>query len=107
MGRTPWNFQSDLRISHEFHLKNSKNNFMISADVINITNLLSKSWGVQYFSPNTFNSTSSVGLTPALFPSQQNPGNWPVFTFNDPGKPYSIDYFNSRAQMQLGIRYSF
>ncbi|SFC66314.1 outer membrane insertion C-terminal signal, partial [Parapedobacter composti] len=31
----------------------------------------------------------------------------PVFTFSDPGRPYSIDYFNSRAQVQLGVRYTF
>jgi hypothetical protein len=30
-----------------------------------------------------------------------------VYTFKDPGKSYSIDYFGSRAQMQLGARYTF
>jgi hypothetical protein len=76
-------------------------------DVMNVTNLISKTWGVQYFSPNTFNSTSSVGLTPSLFPPQQNADNYPAFTFNNPGQSYSIDYFGSRAQIQLGLRYSF
>lgn len=79
----------------------------LSLDIMNVTNLLSSNWGRAYFSPNTFNSTASVGLTPTLFPPKQNAGNYPVYTFGDPGKPYAIDYFNSRAQGQLGLRYTF
>lgn len=106
--RTPWNVQADLHIAHDIPVVKEKGHFLtITADITNLTNLISKKWGIQYFSPNTFNSTSSVGLTPTLFPPQQNEGNYPVFTFNNPGKAYSIDYFNSRAQMQLGLRYTF
>lgn len=104
-GRTPWNIQADLHFAQEYHF--SKTQFItFTADVINITNLLNSNWGKVYFSPNTFNSTASVGLTPA-FPAKQNPDNYPVYTFENPGKPYSIDLFNSRAQVQLGMRYSF
>lgn len=106
-GRTPWNVQADLRLAHDLPVNKKGHLLTISADIVNLTNLLYREWGVQYFSPNTFNSTSSVGLTPTLFPPQQNAGNWPVFTFDDPGRPYSIDYFNSRAQVQLGLRYTF
>lgn len=106
-GRTPWNVQADLRLAHDLPVTRSGQFLTLSADIVNLTNLLHRKWGVQYFSPNTFNSTSSVGLTPALFPPQQNAGNWPVFTFSDPGRPYSIDYFNSRAQVQIGVRYTF
>jgi len=105
--RTPWNVQADLRLAHELPVNGKGHILTLSADVMNLTNLLYRKWGVQYFSPNTFNSTSSVGLTPTLFPPQQNEGNWPVFEFRNPGTPYSIDYFNSRAQVQLGLRYSF
>lgn len=107
-GRTPWNVQTDLHIAQDFYLgKYASSNFItLTIDVINVANLLNGEWGRVYFSPNTFNSTSSVGLTPA-FPAKQNPGNYPVFTFSDPGNPYSIDFFNSRAQMQVGLRYSF
>ena len=69
-------------------------------------NLVNSNWGKVYFSPNTFNSTASTGLTP-VFPAAQNPGAYPVYTFQNPGKPYSVDFFNSRAQVQLGLRYSF
>ncbi|MEI3802655.1 MULTISPECIES: TonB-dependent receptor [unclassified Chitinophaga] len=107
-GRTPWNFQADLHLGHDLYLDKGKRRYItITADVMNLTNLLYKKWGIQYFSPNTFNSTSSVGLTPVLFPTQQNPGNYPVFTFDEPGQSYSIDYFGSRAQLQLGMRYTF
>ena len=107
-GRTPWNIQADLHLSHDlFVTKNNKQFITLTADVMNVTNLINKKWGIQYFSPNTFNSTSSVGLTPTLFPPQQNAGGYPVYTFNDPGTPYSIDYYGSRTQMQLGVRYTF
>jgi hypothetical protein len=107
-GRTPWNLQTDLHLAQEYHFKRNVNsNFItISIDIINVANLINANWGMVYFSPNTFNSTASTGLTPA-FPARQNPGNYPVYRFNNPGQPYSIDYFNSRAQMQLGVRYSF
>jgi hypothetical protein len=107
-GRTPWNVQADLHISHDIFLNKSKSKYItVVFDVMNLTNLISKNWGIQYFSPNTFNSTSSVGLTPTLFPPMQNSGNYPVYTFKNPGQPYSIDYFGSRAQLQLGVRYTF
>lgn len=107
-GRTPWNVQADLHLSHELFVNKLKSqSISLTADITNLTNLISKKWGVQYFSPNTFNSTSSVGLTRSLFPPQQNPGNYPVTEFKNPGQPYSIDYFGSRMQMQLGVRYTF
>ncbi len=98
-GRTPWNIQADLHFAQEFHFP-GKNFITLTVDVINLTGQKA------YFSPNTFNSTASVGLTSA-FPARQNPGNYPVYTYDDPGKPYSIDFFSSRAQMQMGLRYSF
>jgi hypothetical protein len=107
-GRTPWNVQADLHLSHDLFVDASKKQFItITADVMNLTNLINKSWGIQYFSPNTFNSTSSVGLTPVLFPPSQNAGEYPLYQFKAPGKPYSIDYYGSRTQVQLGLRYTF
>ena len=104
-GRTPWNIQADLHFAQEYHF--SKDQFItFTVDVVNVTNLLNSNWGKVYFSPNTFNSTASVGLTPA-FPAKQNPGNYPVYTYENPGKPYAVDFFNSRAQVQMGMRYSF
>lgn len=108
MGRTPWNTQADFRFAQEFHFSETPGSHFLTftLDIINLTNLLNSNWGRSYFSPNTFNSTSSVGLTP-VYPGRQNPGNYPVFTFEQPLHVYSTDFFNSRYQLQLGMRYSF
>jgi len=107
-GHTPWNVQADLHLAQDYYFnKGSRGHFItLTVDVINLSNLLVSSWGRAYFSPNTFNSTASTGLTPT-FPALVNPGNYPVYTFQHPGKPYSVDFFNSRAQVQMGLRYSF
>lgn len=104
-GRTPWNTQADFRFSQDFNFKAGKQTHTITLtyDIINLTNLLNKEWGIQYFTPNTFNSTSSVGLTP----TGKVVNNYPTYTFTQPGTPYSKDFFASRHQMQLGLRYSF
>lgn len=104
MGRTPWNTTADFRFVQELHLKNG-HVISLSWDILNLTNLVNKNWGWVYFSPNTFNSTASVGLTPYI--PNRVVGGYPQYTFQDPGKPYSVDFFNSRWQMQAGIRYTF
>lgn len=107
-GRTPWNVRADLHIAHEIITNRNKLQALtISADVINLTNLLSKNWGKQYFTSETFNSTASAGLVPILPFSEQNAGNYPIYTFADPGKPYSVDYFASRARLQVSVKYNF
>ncbi|MHA4807307.1 TonB-dependent receptor [Flavitalea flava] len=111
-GRTPWNVQADLRIVQDLHflLHGRRQTLSFTYDIINLTNLLCSKWGWVYFSPNTFNSTASVGLTQVL-DANQKPllinGGYPAYTFSDPGRPYSVDFFNSRWQMQVGLRYSF
>lgn len=106
-GRTPWNTTADLHFAQEFHFGKNDQTITFTIDIMNFTNLINANWGRVYFSPNTFNSTASVGLTPELFPRKQTMGNYPVFRFTDPGKPWSMDYFSSRAQGQLGLRYAF
>ena len=106
---TPWNTQADFHFGQEIHYskKHPAQFVTVTLDIMNVTNLLDKNWGRVYFVPNTYNGTASVGLTPTLFPGQQTEGSYPVYTFQNPGKPYSVDYLNSRYQMQLGLRYSF
>ena len=107
-GRTPWNTQADFRFTQDFNLKagNRTHTITLTYDIVNLTNLLNKNWGIQYFSPNTFNSTASVGLTSASKPANAAT-DYPKYTWSDPGTPYSKDFFGSRHQMQLGLRYSF
>jgi len=106
---TPWNTQADLHFGQEIHYskKHPAQFVTLTLDIMNLTSLLSSSWGRAYFVPNTYNGTASVGLTPSLFPGRQTEGGYPVYSFKDPGKPYSVDYLNSRYQMQVGLRYSF
>ncbi len=101
-GRTPWNNTADLRLLHEIRLGGS-HTLQLSNDIINVLNLVDKKLGYFYFSPNTFNSTASLGLARATNPATGDP----TFTWTAPPTPYSIDPLASRWQMQLGARYSF
>lgn len=104
-GRTPWNTQADFRFSQDFNFKAGKSmhTLTLTYDIVNVTNLLNKEWGIQYFSPNTFNSMASVGATP----TGKVVNNYPILKLENSGSPYSKDFFGSRHQMQLGLRYSF
>ncbi|HYK76514.1 MAG TPA: carboxypeptidase regulatory-like domain-containing protein [Daejeonella sp.] len=103
-GRTPWNTQLDFRLTHDFQIPAHKNTLTLTFDIVNLTNLLNAKWGRAYFSPNTFNSTASVGLK---LRTAGTGTTYPTYTFTNPGVPYAIDFFNSRYQMQFGLRYSF
>jgi len=108
--RTPWNTSADFRFTQDFKVggEGSKQMLTLTFDIINLTNLLNKDWGHYYYSPNTFNSTSSIGLSKATTPSFANAATvYPTYKFTNPGLPYAVDQFQSRYQMQLGVRYSF
>ena len=106
--RTPWNYQADFRFSQDFRIIENgthKHTLSFTYDIVNLTNLLNKDWGVQYFSPNTFNSMASVGLTKGTAGTATT---YPTYTFNSANtSSYSKDFFASRFQMQFGLRYSF
>ena len=105
-GRTPWNNQADFHFAQDVGLGVRHKQFLtFTLDIVNVTNLLDKNWGWVFFSPNTYNSTASVGLQPYI-PAQTAQG-YPLYQFQNPGRPYSVDFFDSRYQMQLGVRYSF
>jgi hypothetical protein len=108
--RTPWNYQADFRFSQDFKIVNNgthKHTLSFTYDIVNLTNLLNKDWGVQYFSPNTFNSMASVGLS-SITGGAGSATAYPTYTFNQANTSnYSKDFFASRFQMQFGLRYSF
>ncbi|GAA4312348.1 carboxypeptidase regulatory-like domain-containing protein [Mucilaginibacter gynuensis] len=108
--RTPWNTNADFHFAQDIIFNNeesttAQHTLTINLDIMNFTNLINKNWGKVYFSPNTYNSTSSVGLVPYI-PARSSQG-YPLYQFVDPGKPYSVDPFASRWQMQVGARYTF
>jgi len=106
--RTPWNNQMDLRLMHDIHFKAGArtNTVQLTLDIINFSNLISKTWGVYYFTPNTINSS----VDPGLSISGRTVVNG-VATVNGsyatPSAKYSIDQFSSRWQAQVGVRYIF
>jgi hypothetical protein len=108
--RTPWNYQADFRFAQDFRIVTNgthKHTLSFTYDIVNLTNLLNKKWGVQYFSPNTFNSMASVGLATTTG-GAGSPTAYPTYTFNQANtSKYSKDFFASRYQMQFGLRYSF
>jgi hypothetical protein len=120
--RTPWNNQADVRLMVEAKLGKVEagvtpagHSIQISFDIQNVGNFLNKSWGRQYFVPNTFNSTLGTGLSQVAFADaagnisttySAGTFNRPAFTYSSPAT-YSIDQLASRWQGQLGVRYLF
>jgi hypothetical protein len=107
--RTPWNIQGDFRFSQDFLINSGahKHTLTFTYDIINLTNMLNKDWGIQYFSPNTFNSMASIGLSTTTG-GTGSATTYPTYTFAQKDvTTYSKDFFGSRYQMQLGLRYSF
>ena len=104
--RTPWNHNLDVRIAQDIRLAGEKNPraIQITFDVINFTNLLSSNWGKYYFVPNLNNQN----VYPLAYRSGRAVGQTPNFSF-DPlaTTPYQYDDFQSRWQMQLGMRFTF
>ena len=97
----PWNQQLDMRILQQFVFKNGQR-LQLSFDLINISNWISKTWGRQYFVPNTTNA----GYSLLTFIKVEN--NKPQYRFDNPtAAPYQFDPISSRAQGQLGLKYIF
>jgi len=109
---TPRNNQLDMRLSEDinFKLSGKTRTLTFSFDIINLTNLLNSEWGYYYYSPDTYNSMSSIGLSvsKAGVPvSTTSAGSNPIYKWSDPGTLYAVDQFASRYQMQMGLRYTF
>lgn len=98
---TPWENIVDMRLSQDFtvDVNGSAHNLQLTFDIFNLTNLINKFWGRQYFVSNqAYTILSTVNRT-----SGQFAGKGYNFT---PGNPWTLG-FASRWQGQIGIRYSF
>lgn len=101
--RTPWNQQLDMKVTHTFPLNTSGKSIQISLDVINLSNLISKNWGRQYFVPNLLNGNYQLLALTNISNSTK-----PNLTFNNPlTKPWQVDQLASRMQGQLTVRFNF
>ncbi|MGZ8510920.1 MAG: TonB-dependent receptor [Chitinophagaceae bacterium] len=103
----PWNHVVDLRVLQDFYITmaGKKHTFQVSADVINLLNLLNKDWGYRYsYNFGGFQDQPLLGLASGFNKAD------PQYTFNPASakKVYQAD-FTSRSTwgMQLGIRYIF
>jgi hypothetical protein len=100
--RTPWENHFDVRIMQDLGgmIKNTKNRLQLSVDIINVGNLLKKSWGRSYFVTNNANTIVNYNTT-----QSSDRG----FNFKAPanGLPYTVSSFDSRWQAQVGVRYLF
>lgn len=106
--RAPFTNVVDLKLQQDFNIKVSGRTyqFQLTYDVFNLTNMINRDWGKQYFISNDnyrvlqFDSyASATDLTPR-------------YKFNAPasGKPWNLSdgVFNSaRWTSQLGLRFNF
>ncbi len=101
--RAPWKNRLDLRITQKVI-----NRVSLTLDFINFTNLLNSDWGKQKYVPY-----STVDLLEFKgFENADDPTSKPTFEFDHTRytkteDTYSVDDFNSRWQMLLGLRVDF
>ena len=97
----PFEHRLDLHVAQSFYFdKSSQRRVELTWDVINLTNLLSRSWGMVY-------RTSNWALTPLTVTEIQSVegGYRPVYKFTKSN--YTTDDVLSRWRMQIGIRVVF
>ena len=97
----PFVHRLDLHVAQSFYFsKTSSRRIELSLDVINLSNLISRSWGLVH-------RTSNWALSPVTITElQQVDGGYrPVYQFN--GADYTMDDITSRWHMQLGLRVVF
>ena len=97
----PFVHRLDLHIAQSFYFsKTSSRRVEVSLDVINLSNLISRSWGLVH-------RTSNWALSPVTITELQpvDGGYRPVYKFN--GASYTMDDIASRWHMQLGVRVVF
>jgi hypothetical protein len=83
-----------------YYDKSSDRRVELTLDIMNLTNLLCRSWGMVY-------RTSNWALSPVTVTELEQDGDnyRPVYKFN--GAAYTTDDVLSRWRMQIGIRVVF
>ncbi len=114
--RTPWSNRLDLRLSQGLRLPTGR--LSITADVLNVLNLLNRDWGLLRVAPPVvpiFSFDRRVGC-PGVQCSLQNEvvGRYTGPRTRDPGTdvlvadlPHVISYPDSHWRAQLGLRFDF
>jgi hypothetical protein len=97
----PFVHRLDLHIAQSFYFsKSSSRRVEVSLDVLNLSNLISRSWGMVY-------RTSNWTLSPVTITELQkvDGGYRPVYKFN--GAEYTTNDIASRWHMQIGVKVVF
>ena len=97
----PFVHRLDLHFAQSFYFsKHDSRRVELSLDVLNLSNLISRSWGLVY-------RTSNWTLSPVTVTElrEADGGYRPVYKFN--GASYTLDNIASRWHMQLGIKVVF
>ena len=97
----PFVHRLDLHVGQAYYFKNGDSRRIeLSLDVINLSNLISRSWGLVH-------RTSNWALSPVTVTElrEVEGGYRPVYKFN--GASYTVDDIASRWHMQFGIRVVF
>lgn len=99
---SPWEHVIDMRFTQDFFITTGeyKHTLQFTFDVFNLTNLLNKDWGRQYFVTNqAYNLLTTVNRTSGAFMGRG-------YNFAIGQDPWGLS-FGSRFQGQIGLRYSF
>ena len=97
----PFVHRLDLHFAQSFYFsKSSSRRVEVSLDVLNLSNLISRSWGMVY-------RTSNWTLSPVTITELQkvDGGYRPVYKFN--GSEYTTNDIASRWHMQIGVKVVF
>ncbi len=98
----PWYSNVDLRVQQDISLRNGgkTHDLQVSADIMNIGNLLNSGWGVRQVADPS--ATSPLSLL------RFDPDGVPVFNFTGPSKTFIDDPdVLSRWRAQIGVKYFF
>jgi outer membrane receptor protein involved in Fe transport len=101
---TPWEHVIDARVAQDFYVMTGgkRHTLQVTFDIFNLTNLLNKEWGRQYFVTNqAYNLLTSLNRTTGPVAYRGKGYNFTPGTI-----PYTLA-FGSRWQGQIGLRYSF
>ena len=101
---TPWEHVIDARVAQDFYVMTGgkRHTLQVTFDIFNLTNLLNKKWGRQYFVTNqAYNLLTSLNRTsgPVAYRGKG-------YNFTPGTSPWTLA-FASRWQGQIGLRYTF
>lgn len=96
----PFVHRLDLHLAESFYFDSTGRKLELSLDIINLSNLISRSWGMVH-------RTTNWTLSPVTITELRAEGNdyRPVYKFT--GANYTVDNIASRWHMQIGLRIVF